>query len=109
MANSPDFVVHALELLSGVGPVEARAMFGGHGVYARGVMFGLLDDDELFLKTDAGSRPRFVEGGRNFIQRQEEGLRWRSRTTTPRWAWPAKRAPRTSRRSCSSAGAPSPA
>lgn len=63
MANSPDFVTHALELLSGVGPVQARAMFGGHGVYARGVMFGLLDDDELFLKTDAESRPRFVEAG----------------------------------------------
>ncbi len=63
MANSPDFVTHALELLSGVGPVEARAMFGGHGVYAQGVMFGLLDDDELFLKTDDASRPRFVEAG----------------------------------------------
>ncbi len=63
MANSPDFVIHALELLSGVGPVEARRMFGGHGVYARGVMFGLLDDDELFLKTDPASRPRFVEAG----------------------------------------------
>jgi DNA transformation protein len=63
VANSPDFVTHALDLLSGVGPVAARAMFGGHGVYARGVMFGLLDDDELFLKTDAISRPRFVEAG----------------------------------------------
>jgi DNA transformation protein len=63
VANSPDFVAHALELLSGVGPVEARAMFGGHGMYARGVMFGLLDDDELFLKTDEVSRPRFVGAG----------------------------------------------
>jgi DNA transformation protein len=63
MANSPDFVSLALELLSGVGPLDARAMFGGHGVYARGVMFGLLDDDELFLKTDDVSRPRFVEAG----------------------------------------------
>jgi DNA transformation protein len=26
-------------------------------------MFGLLDDDELFLKTDALSRPRFVAAG----------------------------------------------
>ncbi len=63
MANSPDFVAHALELLSGVGPVDARAMFGGHAVYAQGVMFGLLDDDELFLKTDEVSRPRFVDAG----------------------------------------------
>ena len=63
MANSPDFVALAIELLEPVGPVEARRMFGGHGVYARGVMFGLLDDDELFLKTDEVSRPRFVEAG----------------------------------------------
>ncbi len=63
MANSPDFVTHALDLLSAAGPVEARSMFGGHGVYARGVMFALLDGDELFLKTDEVSRPRFAEAG----------------------------------------------
>jgi len=63
MANSPDFVVHAQDLLSLVGPVQGRAMFGGHSLYAGGVMFGLLDDDELFLKTDETSRPRFVESG----------------------------------------------
>jgi len=63
MASSPDFVTHALDLLALVGPVQARAMFGGHGLYARGVMFGLLDDDELFLKTDEACRPRFAEAG----------------------------------------------
>ncbi|HTN54359.1 MAG TPA: TfoX/Sxy family protein, partial [Anaeromyxobacter sp.] len=63
MANSPTFVAHALDLLSLVGPAEARAMFGGHGVYARGVMFALLDDDELFLKVDAEVEPRFAEAG----------------------------------------------
>lgn len=63
MANAPSFVEHALELLSSVGPVQAKRMFGGHGVYCRGVMFGLLDDDELFVKTDEVSRPTFVEAG----------------------------------------------
>jgi len=63
MPNSKTFVEYALDLLEGVGPVEARRMFGGHGIYARGVMFGLLDDDELFLKTDAVSRPTFVAAG----------------------------------------------
>ena len=38
-------------------------MFGGHGLYHRGVMFALLDDDELFLKTDAETLPRFLEAG----------------------------------------------
>jgi DNA transformation protein len=63
MPCSPSFVDHAIDLLASVGPVEARRMFGGYGAYARGVMFGLLDDDELFLKTDAESRPRFVSAG----------------------------------------------
>jgi DNA transformation protein len=63
MANSPDFVAHALDLLSSIGPVTARAMFGGHGVYLRGVMFALLDDDELFLKADDVSRPRYLAAG----------------------------------------------
>jgi DNA transformation protein len=38
-------------------------MFGGHGLYCKGVMFGLIDDDELFLKTDAESREAFVAAG----------------------------------------------
>ncbi len=77
MANSPDFVTHAMELLSSVGPVDARAMFGGHGIYARGVMFGLLDDDELFLKTDELSRPRFVEVGcRCWVYGAMESTSW---------------------------------
>ncbi|HEY6100771.1 MAG TPA: TfoX/Sxy family protein [Anaeromyxobacter sp.] len=63
MANSPEFVAHALDLLSLVGPVRARAMFGGHGLYGAGVMFGLLDDDELFLKTDDLCRARFEAAG----------------------------------------------
>jgi DNA transformation protein len=60
MANSRTFVEHALDLVGSLGPVQARAMFGGHGLYLRGVMFGLLDDDELFLKTDDETRPRFL-------------------------------------------------
>src|SRR5512133_2092593 len=63
MASSPTFVDHVLDLLALAGPVEARRMFGGHGLYAGGAMFGLLDDDELFLKTDEATRPRFVEAG----------------------------------------------
>lgn len=63
MASSPEFVEHAIDLLSGVGPVAARRMFGGHGVFAQGLMFAVLDDDELFLKTDELTRPRFEAAG----------------------------------------------
>lgn len=63
MPCSRTFVDHALDLVSSLGPVDARRMFGGYGLYARGVMFGLLDDDELFVKTDGESRPQFVSAG----------------------------------------------
>lgn len=63
MANSQAFVDHVLDLLALAGPVDARRMFGGHGLYLGGVMFGLVDDDELFLKTDEATRERFVAAG----------------------------------------------
>ncbi|HET7826416.1 MAG TPA: TfoX/Sxy family protein [Anaeromyxobacter sp.] len=74
MPNSPEFVSHAVDLLSLLGPVQARAMFGGHGLYCRGVMFGLLDDDELFLKTDDACRARFEEAGcRRWVYESRSG------------------------------------
>jgi DNA transformation protein len=61
--ESPGFEAFAVDLLSPVGPVRARAMFGGHGIYCGEVMIGLVDDDELFLKTDEQTRDRFLEAG----------------------------------------------
>ena len=63
MPESPGFVAFAVELLGHVGPVRARAMFGGHGIYCGDLMIGLVDDDEVFLKTDPETRPRFEEAG----------------------------------------------
>lgn len=63
MSNTPEFVAHALDLLAPLGFVEARRMFGGHGLYARGVMFGILDDEELFLRADDEARPAFTAAG----------------------------------------------
>jgi DNA transformation protein len=59
--ESPAFVAFAVDLLGSLGPVRARAMFGGHGIYLGDLMFALVDDDELFLKTDDRTRPRFEE------------------------------------------------
>jgi DNA transformation protein len=66
--ESAGFVAHAVDLLSRVGPVRARAMFGGHGISCGDLMIGLVDDDEIFLKTDDGTRPRFeAEGCRQWV------------------------------------------
>jgi DNA transformation protein and related proteins len=62
--GSPDpSVQHLIDLMARFGPVQARAMFGGHGFYREGVMFALLADGALYLKVDPLSLPVFV--GRN--------------------------------------------
>jgi DNA transformation protein len=61
--ESPAFVAFAVDLLGPLGPVRARAMFGGHGIYCGDLMIGLVDDDEVFLKTDDQTRPVFEAAG----------------------------------------------
>ena len=54
---------HTLEILSDIGAVRARSMFGGWGIYADGTMFGLVADDVLYLKTAEENRAAFVAHG----------------------------------------------
>ena len=54
---------HYIELLSPLGPISARAMFGGHGLYCDGRIIAIVDEGELYLKTDAQTRPSFDEAG----------------------------------------------
>jgi DNA transformation protein len=51
------------ELLADFGPVTIRNMFGGAGIYADGVMFAILVDDTLYLKTDEASTHAFESEG----------------------------------------------
>lgn len=48
------------EALADFGPITTRRMFGAHGVYRDGLMFGLLAQGRLYLKTDALNLPEFV-------------------------------------------------
>ena len=57
------YIAHILDQLGGFGPVRARAMFGGHGLYLHGVMFALVADETLYFKTDAANRGAFEEAG----------------------------------------------
>jgi DNA transformation protein and related proteins len=63
MSVSRTTVDHLLDLLSLAGAVSARSMFGGYGLYLGGAMFGLVDDDELFLKADDQNRQDFLDAG----------------------------------------------
>jgi DNA transformation protein len=53
MAESAADIAFVRDLLSGLGPVDVRRMFGGAGIYGDGVMFGLIDDGRIYLKVDA--------------------------------------------------------
>ncbi len=45
-----DYLNYVLERLDPIGQITARAMFGGFGLYHRGVIFGLVAYDELYFK-----------------------------------------------------------
>jgi DNA transformation protein len=51
------------ELFAGLGPVRIRRMFGGAGIYAGEVMFGLIDDETIYLKTDDALKAELAEAG----------------------------------------------
>lgn len=64
MAKPPsEFVQSLLELMEPIGPITWRRMFGGYGLYRDGVMISLVADDEVYLKVDAETLPRFEAAG----------------------------------------------
>ena len=67
------FIAHLMDQLAGFGPVAARAMFGGHGLYLHGVMFGLVLQDTLYLKTDAANRSTYEDAGMRPVVYESQG------------------------------------
>ena len=60
---TPEFIAHVLDLLAAFGRCSARAMFGGHGLYREGQIFGIVIDERVYLKADEATRPRFEAAG----------------------------------------------
>ncbi|MEL7028233.1 MAG: TfoX/Sxy family protein [Pseudomonadota bacterium] len=63
MPRSKEFEAFACELFEGLGPVRARGMFGGAGLYVDDVMFALIADEQIYLKVDDANRSAFEELG----------------------------------------------
>ncbi len=63
MAKRSEFADFLIELLSPLGSVTVRSMFGGYGVYLHGAMFGLVASDTLYLKADDHNRATFEAAG----------------------------------------------
>jgi DNA transformation protein len=62
MLHSPT-VEACLELLSPLGAVRARRMFGGHGLYVDELFVAIVAFEQLYLKADAETAPRFAAAG----------------------------------------------
>lgn len=63
MSADGDLVERVAALALPLGPVIARRMFSGYGLYFDGVMFAIVARGALYLKADATSAPRFREAG----------------------------------------------
>jgi len=63
MPHSAALVDHCIELMSPLGRVSARRMFGGHGLRIDELFVGLIAFERLYLKADAATQPRFAQAG----------------------------------------------
>ena len=62
-APQPPFVSHCVELLSPLGTVRVRRMFGGWGLYVDELFIAIIAFERLYLKVDTASRAAFEQAG----------------------------------------------
>lgn len=63
LAVSAAFKSFVLDQLEELGDVTPRSMFGGVGLYHRGVFFGILARDTLYLKVGDSNRADYERAG----------------------------------------------
>jgi len=63
LAVSDAFKSYVLDELDDLGDVVPRSMFGGVGLYSRGVFFGIIARDVLYLKVDETTRADYEGAG----------------------------------------------
>ncbi|KWT66118.1 MULTISPECIES: TfoX/Sxy family protein [unclassified Variovorax] len=69
------FVQSLHEVFERMGRIDARRMFGGHGIYHDGRMFALVVKDTLYLKADADTLAEFEKRGLPAFGYEREGRR----------------------------------
>ena len=63
MAADKDLLNHVMELLSPLGGISSRAMFGGYGIYHEGDMFALISDTGLHFKVNETNLAAYQNAG----------------------------------------------
>jgi len=72
-SKEKEFVSYVVDLLQSIGPVRAKGMFGGHGIFLEGLMFGLVADSILYLKADKESESEFNARGLEAFTYNKQG------------------------------------
>ena len=67
MPVSPEYIEFVMDRLSPIGDVNGRAMFGGYGIFHRGLMFALISDDTLYFKVNDSNREMYQQAGSQYF------------------------------------------
>jgi len=59
MSSELDFVQFVIEQMEDAGNISYRKMFGDYGIYCNGIIFGLICDNQVFIKS--------TEKGKKFV------------------------------------------
>ena len=74
MAVSKDFIAYIEELLTPLGTIRTKRMFGAAGVYVDELFFAVIDDDTLYFRADEQTEPAFRDAGSApFVYRSRDG------------------------------------
>ena len=68
-----EYVAYVVELMQSIGPVHAKGMFGGHGIFLNELMFGLVADGVLYLKVDKETGSEFSDRGLEAFTYHKQG------------------------------------
>jgi DNA transformation protein len=63
MMDRKGFEGWTLNRLSEIGDITVRPMFGGHGIFWRNVIFGMVFRERLYLKVDEQSKGEYLDRG----------------------------------------------
>ena len=63
MPVSNSYMEYVIEQLSHNSPILTKRMFGGVGIYADGLFFAVIANDQLYFKVDDTNRQDYIEAG----------------------------------------------
>ena len=74
-----ELVSYVVDLMQSIGPVYAKSMFGGHGIFLDGLMFALVADSVLYLKADTETVNEFIDRDLEAFTYNKKGKQFKMR------------------------------